>query len=292
MRVNSFAVVEVVVPTLESVPGFQNLHNPDLTIPHTRLRPSLEVRMLAVEAQVSTLMKQVASLEVEVKRKRLPLPSIRIPARPHMPRTDALPSSPAPAGPTSPTTPTPPGSTSVDPPPVAPSRTSVIVPSVDSPQRPAFSVVSPIKQLGPMRVPFHSALVGTPVRAPGQENQSFPAPATMGTSPSFSGSPIDIDQFFNDIIAEEVLCVPSSTNDVFGLFGPANHLLSPNAPRVDDRSRTVGTHHSPVSAPSPALNAGTTLPGAAPMLEQASDPSVPSLVDYTTDQSSDMDQCK
>jgi len=76
MRVNSFAVVEVVVPTLESVPGFQNLHHPDLTIPHTRLHPSLEVRMLAVEAQVSTLMKQVASLEVEVKRKRLPLPSI------------------------------------------------------------------------------------------------------------------------------------------------------------------------------------------------------------------------
>jgi len=119
-----------------------------------------------------------------------------------------------------------------------PSRTSVIMPSVDSPQRPAFSVVSPIKQLGPMRVPFHSALVGTPVRAPGQENQSFPAPATMGTSPSFSGSPIDIDQFFNDIIAEEVLGVPSSTNDVFGLFGPANHLLSPNAQGwMTDRGR-------------------------------------------------------
>src|SRR5882757_110201 len=117
------------------------------------------------------------------------------------------------------------------------SRPSVIEPSGESPQRPAFSVVSPVKQSGPMRVPFHSALVGTPVRAPGQENAASPAPAAMGTSLSFGGSPFDINAFFNDIIAEEVLGGPSS-GDVFGLFGQSNHLLSPTVRCINSCSRT------------------------------------------------------
>ena len=84
-----------------------------------------------------------------------------------------------------------------------------------------------------MWVPFHSALVGTPVQAPGQENAASSAPAAMGTSLSFSGSPFDINAFFNDIIAEEVLGGPSSSN-VFGLFGQPNHLLSPNTRKADE----------------------------------------------------------
>jgi len=267
----------------------------------------MEVRMLAVEAQVSTLLKQVASLEVDLKRQREPLPRIRIPPRPRIETTKPSAASPPPVGPVSPPTPTPAGPMSIRPLPTS-SCPSVIEPSGESPQRPAFSVVSPVKQSGPMRVPFHSALVGTPVRAPGQENAASPAPAAMGTSLSFGGSPFDINAFFNDIIAEEVLGGPSS-GDVFGLFGQPNNLLSPNTRKADDRSAVP--QRSPAAAAA-ALAAVTAAADAASALAAATDTAVaalevldhdpevtslmeqqsivPSIVDYTTDQSSEMDQ--
>jgi len=149
-----------------------------------------------------------------------------------------------------------------------------------------------------MRVPFHSALVGTPVRAPGQENAASPAPAAMGTSLSFGGSPFDINAFFNDIIAEEVLGGPSS-GDVFGLFGQPNHLLSPNTRKADDRSAVPQRSPAAAADAASALAAATDTavaalevldhdPEVTSLMEQQS--IVPSIVDYTTDQSSEMDQ--
>ena len=157
-----------------------------------------------------------------------------------------------------------------------------------------------------MRVPFHSALVGTPVRAPGQENAASPAPAAMGTLLSFGGSLFDINAFFNDIIAEEVLGGPSS-GDVFGLFGQPNNLLSPNPRKVDDGSAVPqpSPAAAAVAAVAAAADAASALAAATDTAVAASevldhDPEVtslmeqqsivPSIVDYTTDQSSEMDQ--
>jgi hypothetical protein len=130
----------------------------------------------------------------------------------------------------------------------------------------------------------------------------------MGTSLSFGGSPFDINTFFNDIIAEEVLGGPSS-RDVFGLFGQPNHLLSPNTRKADDRSavpqRSPAAAAAVVAVVVAAADAASALaaatdtavaalevldhdPEVTSLMEQQS--IVPSIVDYTTDQSSEMDQ--
>jgi hypothetical protein len=120
----------------------------------------------------------------------------------------------------------------------------------------------------------------------------------MGTSLSFGGSPFDINAFFNDIIAEEVLGGPSS-GDVFGLFGQPNHLLSPNTRKADDRSAVPQRSPAAAADAASALAAATDTavaalevldhdPEVTSLMEQQS--IVPSIVDYTTDQSSEMDQ--